>query len=215
MKWLRKWSRILHRDVGYFFIGTSLIYGLSGIALNHLNDWNPSYSVDVKIIQSSLDLSKGSPDASIKLLVDKEGNDLDYKSHYYPSDSILKVFLKGGSTIVMNTNSGKGYSEFLNKRPIFYEVNSLHYNPNAWWMWFSDLYAVALIFLAITSFFIVKGRKGAWGRGGIYILIGFIIPIVFLIIFNWFSFYEPLLILFPRNAIKAQFIKFISINFAG
>jgi hypothetical protein len=51
-------------------------------------------------------------------------------------------------------------------------------------MWFSDIFAGALIFLAITSFFIVKGWKGAWGRGGVYIALGIIIPIVFLIVFG-------------------------------
>jgi hypothetical protein len=184
MKWLRKWSRILHRDVGYLFIGTSLIYGLSGIALNHLKDWNPSYSVQVKAIDSDLNLFKGAPDEAIFKLVETEGSKLTYKSHYYPADTILKVFLKGGSTLVVNTNTGQGRAEFLKKRPVFYEVNYLHYNPNAWWMWFSDLYAVALIFLSLTSFFIVKGKKGAWGRGGIYIAIGVLIPIIFLMIFS-------------------------------
>jgi len=48
MKQLRKWSRILHRDIGFFFIGTSIIYGLSGIAINHLKDWNPNYVVITK-----------------------------------------------------------------------------------------------------------------------------------------------------------------------
>ncbi len=72
-------------------------------------------------------------------------------------------------------------AEFLRKRAVFYEVNYLHYNPNYWWMWFSDIYAVALIFLALTSFFIVKGKKGVVGRGAYYIIVGFVIPIVFLI----------------------------------
>ena len=184
MKGLRKWSRILHRDIGYYFISTSLLYGLSGIALNHLHDWNPSYSVEIQEVNTELDLSKGVNQSQIERFVESAGNNLTYKSHYYPQDTILKVFLKGGSTIVLNTNTGAGQAEFLTKRPIFYEVNYLHYNPNAWWMWFSDLYAAALIFLALTSFFIVKGKKGAWGRGGIYIAIGILIPIVFLIVFG-------------------------------
>ncbi len=56
MKLLRKWSRILHRDIGYFFIFTSLIYGISGIALNHMSDWNPNYSVDIDYFETSLNL---------------------------------------------------------------------------------------------------------------------------------------------------------------
>ena len=184
MKWLRRWSRILHRDIGYFFIGTSLIYGISGIALNHLQDWNPSYSVELNHFTTSLDLRKKANEEVIEQLIAKEGEGLAYKSHYYPENDIIKIFLKGGSTLLVNTTTGEGRSEFLKRRAVFYEVNYLHYNPNDWWMWFSDIFAGALIFLSITSFFIVKGWKGAWGRGGIYIVLGFIIPIVFLVIFS-------------------------------
>ena len=151
MKSLRKWSRILHRDVGYFFIGTSIIYGISGIALNHLKDWNPSYSVEIEYFTIENDLSKGVKEDVVIPISNEHGKGLDYKSHYFPEDSIMKVFLKGGSNLLINTNTKNGRAEFLNKRAVFYEVNYLHYNPNAWWMWFSDLFAVALIFLSITS----------------------------------------------------------------
>ena len=57
MKKLRKWSRILHRDIGYFFIGTTIIYGLSGIALNHMNDWNPNYKVETEQFQTTIPLT--------------------------------------------------------------------------------------------------------------------------------------------------------------
>lgn len=42
MNW-RKWNRWLHRELGYLFFGMSIIYGLSGIALNHhvARHWNP------------------------------------------------------------------------------------------------------------------------------------------------------------------------------
>jgi hypothetical protein len=182
MKALRKWSRILHRDIGYFFIGASIIYGLSGIALNHLHDWNPNYTVIVNDFETDLTLTKSRDlKSNILLLLDDIDNRDNYKSHYYPETDFLKIFLKGGSSVVVNTGTGKGWAEFLKKRPVFYEVNFLHYNPNSWWMWFSDIFAGALILLAITSIFMVRGNKGAWGRGGIYIALGIIIPILFLI----------------------------------
>lgn len=184
MKFIRRWSIILHRDIGYFFIGTSLIYALSGIALNHLNDWNPSYSVRSVAIKTSLNVGKGASKETILQLVTEEGDGLSYKSHYYPEQNLVKIFLKGGSNLIVDTETGIGRAEFLKRRPLFYEVNFLHYNPNDWWMWFSDVFAVALIILALTSFFMVKGKKGATGRGGIYIALGFVIPIIFLIIFN-------------------------------
>ncbi len=44
-KTFNKWNRIVHRDLGFFFFGVIIIYAVSGIALNHLEDWNPNYIV--------------------------------------------------------------------------------------------------------------------------------------------------------------------------
>lgn len=181
MRGLRKWSRILHRDIGYFFIFTSLIYGISGIALNHMSDWNPNYSVSINHFTTTVDLQNTSNVKSkILKLLDKVDNRGNYKKHYYPNDNKLKIFLRGGSSIMVNVKSGKGVTEYLKRRPIFYESNFLHYNPNRIWTWFSDAFAAALILFSITSLFMVKGKKGITGRGGIYLALGIIIPIVFL-----------------------------------
>jgi hypothetical protein len=181
MKTLRKWSRILHRDIGYFFIGTTLIYALSGIALNHMNDWNPNYTVEVNEFQTTISLTKNSNiENNIKLLLKDVAPRAVYKKYYYPQGNLIKIFLKGGSSIMVNTTSGNGRAEFLKKRLVFYQSNFLHYNPHKWWMWFSDAFAVALILFAVTSFFMVKGKKGMRGRGGIYTALGFIIPLLFL-----------------------------------
>ena len=183
MKKLRKWSRILHRDIGYFFIGTTIIYGLSGIALNHINDWNPNYTVEVDRFETKISLNKSDNlEENIAQFLDEVAPKETYKKHYYPQDDVIKIFLKGGSSIVVNTNNGKGSAEYLRKRLVFYEVNFLHYNPNKWWMWFSDIFAGALILFAITSLFMVKGKKGITGRGGIYTALGIIIPLIFLYI---------------------------------
>ena len=40
---LSKLNRVSHRDIGYLIAGLTIIYALSGIALNHKNDWNPNY----------------------------------------------------------------------------------------------------------------------------------------------------------------------------
>lgn len=181
MKLLRKWSRILHRDIGFFFIGTTLIYAISGIALNHMADWNPNYSVENKSFTTEINLeNNASVKNNILLLLDEVDNKENYKQHYYPSASNLKIFLKGGSSILVDVKSGNGRAEYLKKRAMFYEVNYLHYNPNKIWMWFSDIFAGALILFSITSLFMIKGKKGVVGRGGIYTVLGIIIPILFL-----------------------------------
>jgi hypothetical protein len=184
MKQLRKWSRILHRDIGYFFIGTTLIYAISGIALNHMSDWNPNYSVEIKNFKTDYNLTNSeNVKENILLLLDDIDNSKNYKQHYYPNNNTLKIFLKGGSSIIVNVKNGKGKAEYLKKRPLIFETNYLHYNPNRVWTWFSDIFAGALVLFSITSFFMVKGKKGILGRGGIYTILGFLIPILFLLFY--------------------------------
>ncbi len=183
MKQIRKWSRILHRDFGFFFIGATIIYGLSGIALNHMQDWNPNYVVELEDFTTEIPLSK-SPEVkeNILSLLDEIDHRDNYKKHYYPQSDFIKIFLKGGSSVVVDVETGEGTAEFLKKRQVFYQVNFLHYNPNAWWTWFSDIFAGVLILLAITSLFMVKGNKGMKGRGGWLTAAGIIIPVIFLLL---------------------------------
>ena len=47
MKWsssIRKWSRLIHRDLSFFFAGMVLIYVISGIVMNHRDTINPNFS---------------------------------------------------------------------------------------------------------------------------------------------------------------------------
>lgn len=181
MKTLRKWSRILHRDIGYFFIGTTLLYALSGIALNHLKDWNPNYAIEQFQFKTDIPLEKTADiKKNILALLDEIDASNSYKQHYYPQDDFIKIFLSGGSSVIVNIETGKGQAEFLRKRIVFYEANYLHYNPNNWWKWFSDIFAGAMILFALTSLVMVRGNKGIIGRGGIYAALGIIVPILFL-----------------------------------
>ncbi len=185
MKQIRKWSRILHRDIGFFFVGATIIYGISGIALNHLKDWNPNFIVTLKKVKTEEDFSrqKISKDKILNLLEKLDTQDV-YKSYnYVEGGSVLRIYLSGRSSVTVIPLTGDVTAEFVKKRPLFFEVNYLHYNPNSWWTWFSDIFAGALILFAVTSLFMVRGKKGAWGRGGIYIALGIIIPILFLVFF--------------------------------
>ncbi|MEA3288151.1 MAG: PepSY-associated TM helix domain-containing protein [Candidatus Marinimicrobia bacterium] len=155
----------------------TLIYSLSGIALNHMADWNPSYSVNRHDVQWTAETI--SPE-SVRTFLAGYGYEKDYKQHYQPTPDQLKIFLKDGSAIV-DLQTGVGGVEFLKRRPLFFEVNYLHYNPKLLWTWFSDLFCVALILIAITGLFIIKGKKGITGRGAWMTILGILVPLAFLI----------------------------------
>lgn len=181
-KW-RKWNRAIHRDLGYFFFALTIIYSLSGIAINHLNDWNPNYIIsvtEVKVnIPANFDLID--KDFVIKMLNQFDEGD-NYKKHFITRHNELKVFLNGGNVII-DTESGTGTIEKIKRRPILHAVNFLHYNPGKWWAIFSDIFAVSLIIVAISGLFILKGKNGITRRGAILTIIGLIFPIFYLIFF--------------------------------
>lgn len=185
-KKLRKWNNIIHRDLGYFFFALTVIYGLSGIALNHkvIDKWNADYIVTKQDFKTDIQFEKGATDnEQVKSLLNKFGEADNIKKFYFPDKDKLRIFLEEG-LVVVNTNTGVGYIELAKKRPIFNDVNFLHYNPNRVWTYISDIYAGALIILAITGLFVIRGRKGIKWRGTIIAILGLLIPIVFLIIYR-------------------------------
>ena len=48
---IRKWSRLLHRDLSFFFAGILMIYAISGFMLNHKKDFNSDYLIRQKQIR--------------------------------------------------------------------------------------------------------------------------------------------------------------------
>lgn len=180
MKKIRKWFRILHRDLGYFFAALTIIYSLSGIAVNHLRDWNPNYVVTSVEFES--DLPAKASKAQVIELLDRFGVADQYKKHYTRRGSELKVFLKNG-TVVLDTETNSGVYDNIENRLFFREANYLHLNPVRAWTWFSDFFAVSLIFLAISGLVIVKGKKGFKWRGAILFAAGLAVPIVFLLLY--------------------------------
>jgi hypothetical protein len=183
LQW-RKWFRVVHRDFGYLFFGLTLVYSISGIALNHLNDWNSNYIIIRKEItlKDPGKIYPGITKAEVKALLEEFGEADNYKNHYFPQSDQLKIFLKGGSAVI-NIVTGNGLIETTTRRPFFRELNYLHYNPQVSWTWISDIFAGALIILAITGLFLVRGAKGITGRGAWLTLIGILIPVIFLLIY--------------------------------
>jgi len=181
MSW-RKLNRVFHRDIGYFFFGMSIIYGISGIALNHIDDWDPSYNIrNEQVKVNPADLDRSITREQITVLLEELDVDQKLKSYYFPNPNYLKIFVKGGS-VTLNTASGLGNLELVSRRPVFFEFNFLHYNnPKSLYTYFADVYGGALTIMAITGIIMLQGKRGLRGRGKWFVGIGLIIPLIFLL----------------------------------
>ena len=188
MSW-RKWNRWIHRELGYLFFGMTIIYGISGIALNHgvARHWDPGIISRSATFQYPAPLMKNSVDRSVvEKVLELTGERRNFKQYYFPNEQYLMIYLKGGH-IDVDLPTGRVTVIKVRTRPFFNDVNYLHYNkPKQLWTWFSDLFAFALILMAISGLLMVRGKKGVAGRGGILVAIGMLIPLAFLTIYLWF-----------------------------
>lgn len=181
MRW-RKVFRAVHRDVGYVAVALTIAYALSGIAVNHIEDWNPNYSMEVDVVDigpfASTDLHAMEAVVITKLALDKKS----VRGHFLDTPTDFRVYLDDGQEARIDPNTGKGTLKKLDKRLVLFEVNALHLNNlKGIWTYVADIFAIALMVLAITGMTMMKGDRGLGGRGKYFVAGGLAIPITFVI----------------------------------
>lgn len=160
-----------------------IIYALSGIGLNHLDDWNPRYSVETKeAVWEGFRLEEPLEESTVLSILDQFGERDSFKKQFSSGPGMVKIFIRNG-TVMVDLDTGKCTLEKLSRRPIFFQTTFLHYNPKNMWTWFSDLFAASLMIIAVTGLFLLNGRRGLAGRGGILAGIGILIPLLLLILY--------------------------------
>jgi hypothetical protein len=182
-KTLRRWNNALHRDIGYLSVGMTIIYAISGIVMNHFKSGDfthPDYSKSYK--EFKVDPPKnGLADLTyVYKILDQEGERDHYKS-FITGEDYVQIFLSNGSVYV-DLLTGDAQIEQKTPRYVIKEFNLMHYNNlKRFYTWFSDAYAAALIILAITGLFVLRGKNGIIGRGGWLTAIGILLPALFLL----------------------------------
>lgn len=170
----RKWLRYIHRDLGYFFVGITLIYAISGIVLNHKkNDEDPAYKTEYRNLKLAFNLSPN------QLTTYWNDNLFDYPlNRIIPDGDRYNVYLKGGLGTYDPMN-GELKFEIYQKKQWVYFINKLHYNSKKGWVLMADFFAIAMIIFALSGIFLVPGKKGITGRGKWLIIIGVIVPFLY------------------------------------
>jgi hypothetical protein len=180
---IRKLLRILHRDFGYFIVGMTIVYTLSGIFLNHRHDFNPDYKIFLTDFDVNLEVKNTYTDEEIKAIILSLDDDLIYKKHYINKQGDIKVFIANGEAII-DPETGNGTIRYLKRRPLIFEMNKLHKaSMGTVWKWVSDLMALILLFVALSGLFILKGKRGLMRWGWWLTIAGFVVPLLFVLLF--------------------------------
>lgn len=173
--------RAIHRDLGYACVGLTLVYAISGVAVNHFHQWNPNYAFERQRVEvGQLEYATPAEDATAHEVLRRLGLPERFDTTFQRDPESLRI-IQGGTTIDVDLPSGIGVREDVSTRPLIYETNVLHLNhPKGLWTWMADLFAVSLAFLAVSGMLILKGRQGVLRRGLWFTILGFVIPVLFL-----------------------------------
>jgi len=176
------WNRLIHRDLAYFFLGLIIAFSASGILLNHRVDIDPQeYTVQTNTIQFDLPQDKLliTDDFFRTALTAKEINE-EYQQFRIRNNQI-RIYLDD-AFVTIDANTGIGEIDYVRTIPVLGQMTILHKSTSKWWIWFSDIFGIAMLIIAITGMFISKGKYSFKKRGWVLALIGLAFPFVFLFI---------------------------------
>jgi hypothetical protein len=187
--------RSLHRDLGYFVIGLTLIYAITGIILSGraLGWLEKTYNADI-IMSKNIEISKFNSKFIEKVLNGKiksifpEDSYESVKKHLklkVVDDEEKKVSFSAWRSLNIDyyKNTGDTYIVYTG-HPIviklFLDAHKASHTKA--WFYLAIIYSVILTFLALSSLVMLKGKYGFKRRGVYLMFAGFAVVAIFLFI---------------------------------
>ncbi len=167
-KTIQQLMRSLHRDIGFLMIGITLIYGISGVVLVYR---------DTNFLKSEKQIEK---QLQPNLSADQLGNELRMRSFKVEKNEDDIIYF-GNGTYNKTTGLAK-YTE--NSLPAFLnKISGLHKaSSKSKTHWFTIVFGVLLLFLAISSFWMYKKSSKSFKRGMVFSAIGLVAAIIMLLL---------------------------------
>lgn len=166
--------------MGYAVAALTIAYAVSGIAVNHIHDWNASYSV----VKEHVRIEPIADAAEVAMVAEARarlGLDERPRSSYQPDAATLQLFYEL-KTYAIDRPTGHVIVETTRPRPVLRDLNDLHLNVyKGAWTVVADVYAGLLIVLSVTGLFVLKGRVGITGRGAWLTALGVLVPLGFVL----------------------------------
>lgn len=172
--------RNLHRDLGYFYIGLIISFALSGILMNHRDQFHAEkYNVETKNIEVKLPNKEAISEDFAKNIIKQFDVADTYRKHKIKGET-LRISFKN-TDVEVDINTGKGELTTYNKTPIISQMMKLHKSTSNWWIYYGDIFGLSLITIAITGAIMIPAGKFSFkNRGWKLALAGVIIPLIVL-----------------------------------
>jgi hypothetical protein len=169
-KSINYYMRLLHRYLGFFFVGFVLIYAFAGITL----------------VFRDTDFLKKERNVKVNLPADTKPADLG-PALRLREFRILKtegdvIYFQGGTF-----NTASGVAEMTVKELIFplNKFTNLHKTPSKNpFHWITLAFGIVMLFLAISSFWMFNSKSKVFRNGLYIILAGFIFAVFLLLLYK-------------------------------
>ena len=177
----RGWLRAIHRDFGYLAVGFTLIYALSGIAINHNKDWDPNFHSQERSLTIAPIPADATDDAAVALVIAATGT--GKPDDVFRAGDEIRLGYSDGTNVTAIGDTGQVTVQARQPRFFLRIANWLHYNRGKQaWTYVADIYAVMLLYLAISGIFMIKGRLGLKWRGTILVGAGVAVPVMYIVL---------------------------------
>ncbi len=193
MKSFSSTIRSLHRDLGYFVIGLTLIYALSGIVLSGRGlGWLEQDFKSQAVISQNISKEKFNENF-LKIVFEGKISEVFPEDSYDGVKKHLKLKLVKSEEGILYFNAWRKLNVKYEPKTGNLDVNFRGYpmvvevfvkahkaSHESAWFYLAIIYSVILSFLAISSFWMVKGKNGFKRRGVYLMLAGFAVVACFL-----------------------------------
>ncbi|MBM3458825.1 MAG: hypothetical protein FJX77_09880 [Armatimonadetes bacterium] len=172
--------RALHRDAGYLAVGLTIVYAVSGLAVNHIGHWDPDFVSFRREHQLPPPLPAGTEDLAAAVRTQLGIRETPREVFRAGPDRLDLLFDR--RTLHVNPRTGRVLEQGQKSRFFLHLANWLHLNRGKQaWRIIADLYALFLLFLALSGMFMLAGRAGMKGRGGWLVLLGAAVPVLYVV----------------------------------
>jgi hypothetical protein len=176
-------ARNTHRDIAYFYIGLIIAFSISGIFLNHRQSWHPiKYTYSEQEISTTPIVKESVNDEYIAAFTQSQKID-DKLRRFQINENNLRISYVSHD-VDIDITTGKGKIVTYKTTPLLGQMTKLHVDTSKSWIYYSDIFGVAMLTIAITGMFIQKGENSFRKRGWKLALAGIIFPLIFLFLLS-------------------------------
>ncbi len=176
--------RAIHRDLAYFYLGLIIAFSLSGIFLNHRRDWNPAeYIFETNSVSVQAPATEDDVNDEYIASISKDWGINGKPKGFRVREGKIAIDYPN-DRISIDVKTGKGERETYMKTPLVSQLKVLHIDTSVAWIWYSDIFGLAMLTIALTGMFIQKGDRGFWKRGWKLAAVGILFPLIFLFLIS-------------------------------